>query len=80
VEQSRGSWWHALDGEPAPPDVGPVLGEHGRTTGYWVQEVGFVERNVVEQPGFDADVPRAEYEAASWTREGQASVTGTVLR
>ncbi len=47
----------------------PVLSDDGRINGYWIPTYGFVERSVVEVPGFDPDAFAAEQNAkddAQW--------------
>jgi hypothetical protein len=66
-----------LPGEDAPPLVGEVRDESDTLTGYWVQQIGFVERSVVEAPGFDPVALASEYKDAQKTREGQRRITGT---
>jgi hypothetical protein len=56
---------------PGPPSNTPVpvIDDAGRITGYWIPSYGFVERSVVEDPGFDPDAFAAEHNAnadAEW--------------
>jgi hypothetical protein len=47
---------------PGPPGNTPVpvIDDEGRITGYWIPSYGFVERSVVEAPGFDPDAFAAD--------------------
>jgi hypothetical protein len=55
------------DGAPPPTQRSntpvPVIDDNGNTTGYWIPTYGFVERSVVEVPGFDPDAFTAQKEA-----------------
>jgi hypothetical protein len=73
----RSVYWPIPGEEPAPPSISPVTDDAGDTTGYWVKEVGFVERWVVEAPGFDLDALLRENVEARRTSDGQRRISGT---
>jgi hypothetical protein len=74
------SWWFPMPGDEPPPRVGPVVDANGTTTGYWVREVGFVERRIVEASDFDVDKLIADWQAAELSEAAQRRVTGTAKK